>query len=78
MQRWREKDPTQDTDRRLKAFFVPRDEIAANAYDLSINRYKKIEYEEVAYDPPQMILQKLRALEDEIREDLDALEGMLG
>lgn len=57
---------------------MPREEIKANAYDLSINRYKEIEYEEVTYDPPKVILQKLRSLEDEIRQDLDALEGMLG
>jgi type I restriction enzyme M protein len=78
VQRWREKDPAQATDRKAKAFFVPREEIKANAYDLSINRYKEIEYEEVTYDPPQVILQKLRSLEDDIRQDLDALEAMLG
>jgi hypothetical protein len=39
---------------------VPREEIAANGYDLSINRYKEIEYEEVQYDPPKVILQRLR------------------
>jgi type I restriction enzyme M protein len=61
-----------------KAFFVPKDEIKANGYDLSINRYKEIEYEEVQYDPPKVIIGKLRALEDEIRADLDALEEMLG
>ena len=46
-------------------------------YALSINRYKEIEYEEVVYDPPEVILKKLRDLEDKIREDLDELEGML-
>ncbi|MEM6404520.1 MAG: N-6 DNA methylase, partial [Cyanobacteria bacterium P01_D01_bin.116] len=49
-----------------------------NSYDLSINRYKEIEYEEVEYEPPKVILQKLRELEDEIRKDLDELEGLLG
>jgi type I restriction enzyme M protein len=39
---------------------------------------KEIEYEEVQYDPPQVILQRLRDLEDEIRQDLNALEEMLG
>ena len=45
-------------------------------YALSINRYKEIEYEEVVYDPPEVILKKLREL-DEIKGDLDGLEGML-
>jgi len=65
-------------DRKAKAFYVPVDEIVENGYDLSINRYKEIEYEEVEYDPPKDILQQLRDLEDEIRKDLDELEGMLG
>ena len=65
-------------DRKAKAFYVPVGEIVENGYDLSINRYKEIEYEEVEYDPPKVILQQLRDLEDEIRKDLDELEGMLG
>jgi type I restriction enzyme M protein len=50
---------------------VPREEIQANAYDLSINRYKEIEYEEVTYDPPKVILQRLRELEADIRRRAD-------
>nr|WP_228054376.1 hypothetical protein [Nodosilinea sp. LEGE 07298] len=78
LSRWQQRDPAKDTDRCAKAFVVPREDIAANAYDLSINRYKEIEYEEVTYDPPKVILQKLRDLEDDIRQDLDDLEEMLG
>ena len=78
VRRWAERDPEKDGDRKAKAFFVPRGEIEANKYDLSINRYKEIEYEEVEYEPPKVILGRLRGLEDEIRADLDALEGMLG
>lgn len=75
---WAERDPGKESDRRGKAFFVPRGEIEANAYDLSINRYKEIEYEEVSYEPPRVILQRLRELEAEISKDLDMLEEMLG
>ena len=75
---WKERDPSLHTDRKAKAFFVPAQEIRDNKYDLSINRYKEIEYEEVEYEPPKVILQKLRVLEDEIRADLDVLEEMLG
>ncbi len=78
IQRWQSRNPEQDTDRKAKAFFVPKDEIAANGYDLSINRYKEIEYEEVEYEPPKVILQKLRGLEQEISADLDELEKLLG
>lgn len=77
LQRWRERDRDKDTGRSEKAFFVPVEEIRENKFDLSINRYKEIQYEEVEYDPPKEILAKLRGLEDEIRADLDTLEQML-
>lgn len=57
---------------------MPKEEIQANGYDLSINRYKETGYEEVKYESPKAILQRLRDLEDEIRADLDVLEGLLG
>ena len=72
-----ERDPKNDTDRTAKAFFVPVQEIRDKKYDLSINRYKETVYEEVEYDPPKMILQRLRKMEDDIRADLNELEAML-
>ncbi|MBE9044306.1 SAM-dependent DNA methyltransferase [Pleurocapsales cyanobacterium LEGE 10410] len=78
LEKWLSRNPKKKSDRKSKAFFVPKKEIKDNGYDLSINRYKEIEYEEVEYEPPKVILGKLRSLEDEIRADLDALEGMLG
>jgi len=78
LQRWQHRNHKVDTDRAAKAFFVPKAEIIANGYDLSINRYKEVAYEEVKYEPPKVILQKLRSLEDEIWADLDVLEGLLG
>jgi type I restriction enzyme M protein len=76
--KWQKKNPAVPGKRTEKAFFVPKKEIKDNGYDLSINRYKEIVYEEVKYDPPKVIIGKLRKLEAEIRVDLDALEGMLG
>jgi type I restriction enzyme M protein len=76
--RWKIRNPQTHTDRTGKAFFVPKEEIKANGYDLSINRYKETEYEEVKYESPKILLQKLRTLEDEIQADLDVLEGLLG
>ena len=65
------------TDKKQKAFVVDKAEIAENKYDLSINRYKEIVYEEVEYDPPLVILDQLDALEAEIKADLKELRGML-
>ena len=76
--RWRTRDPKNDEDRTDKAFFVPVAEIRAMNFDLSLSRYKETVYEEEEYDPPQIILDRMRALNDEIASDLAELERMLG
>ncbi|EPJ45424.1 MAG: N-6 DNA methylase [Osedax symbiont Rs1] len=68
---------SEENDKTQKAFWVSKAEISGNKYDLSINRYKEVVYEEEVYDPPKEILGKLVALENEILDDLKALEGML-
>jgi len=78
MSRWRAKDPQKDKDRKGKAFFVSANEIRGKNYDLSLNRYKETVYEEIQYEPPKEILKKLKMMEDEIIQDLDELERMLG
>lgn len=60
-----------------QSFFVPKQEIVDNDYDLSINKYKEIEYVPVEYPPTSEILANLRELEKEISEGLDKLEKML-
>lgn len=59
------------------SFLVPKGEIAGNGYDLSINRYKEVEYEAVEHDSPQEILARLAKLEAEIAEGRKELEAML-
>lgn len=76
--RWAKRNRKKDTDCTAKAFFVPKQEIADNGYDLSINRYKEIVHQEVKYDPPKTILKRLKTMEAEIAKDLDELEKMLG
>ena len=60
-----------------KAFLVSADDIRANKYDLSINRYKEVVYEEEEYEDPKVILKKLKTLENDILNDLAELEKML-
>ncbi len=87
------RNPATDTDRTAKCFMVPRTEIAddKNNYDLSLSRYKEDVFEEVHYDAPGEILDRLIRAEvgdvDEaelakvqsgiVRELLD-LKGMVG
>ncbi len=68
---------TEKNDRTQKAFWVSKEEIVGNKYDLSINRYKQVVYAEQMYDDPKVILSKLITLENDILTDLKALEAML-
>lgn len=60
-----------------QSFFVPADEIRANNYDLSINKYKETVYEQKHYDAPEMILERLGKLDSDIMNVRKELEGML-
>ena len=64
-------------ERTEKSFFVPKDEIVGNDYDLSINKYKKTEYKPVEYPPTSEIMADLRKLQKQIGEAMNELEGML-
>ena len=57
---------------------MPKGEIAGNDYDLSINRYKEVEYEAVEYEPPKVIMERLAELEEEIAKGRTKLEKLLG
>lgn len=78
VRRWQERAGTERARKRTaQSFTVPKAEIKGNGYDLSINRYKEIVYEEIAYDPPQVILDELDALEKEIQQGMAELRGMI-
>jgi type I restriction enzyme M protein len=57
---------------------VPKSDIAAQGYDLSLNRYKEVMHEEVEHRAPREILAELERIEAEIQQGLRELEGMLG
>ena len=65
-------------ERTEQSFFVPKQEIVDNGYDLSINKYKKVEYEAVEYAPTSEIIAELEELQKQIDEGLKALKEMLG
>ena len=61
-----------------QSFLVSKEDIVKNGYDLSINKYKEIVYEEVFYEEPAIILKNIMELEVEIQNGLIALEVMVG
>lgn len=89
--RYHNRDAATDIDRTAKWFAVPRAEIEAESYDLSLSRYKEDVFEEVHYDAPGVILDRLIQAEvgdvDEaelakvqsgIVRELLALKGVVG
>ena len=66
-----------DRKRTEQSFLVPKQEIVDNGYDLSVNKYKEIEYVPVEYPPTEEIIADLHKLEDEITAGLAELEEML-
>jgi type I restriction enzyme M protein len=64
--KFHDSNPATDTDRTAKCFCVPRFDIEAEGYDLSLSRYKEDVFEEVVYEKPGVILERL--LKEEVGE----------
>ena len=77
--RWQQRDGAElERASTEQSFCVPKADIAANGYDLSINRYKEVVYDEIKYAPPTEILDELAVLESEIQSGIDDLKAVLG
>lgn len=77
VERFHHLDREEARERTEKSFLVPKEEIKENGYDLSINKYKKVEYVPVEYPPTSEILAELEQLQAEISAGLEELKGML-
>jgi type I restriction enzyme M protein len=68
-----------ETDRKRtdKSFLVPFTDIQNNDWDLSINRYKEVVYDEVTYAQPSVIIQDIKNLQEENKQKLLILEELL-
>lgn len=77
LERWRNREGEVGRKRTEQSFLVPKQEIAGNDYDLSINRYMEIEYEAVDYEEPIVLLKRLNEIEAEITKALRQLEASL-
>ena len=73
----RNSEEEQTRKRTEKSFFVTKEEIVENDYDLSINKYKEIVVEKKEYEKPEVILKRVMEMEDEIQQKLKELEEML-
>lgn len=78
VERWGKKEGETERKRTEQSFLVPLAEIQENDYDLSINRYKEIVYEEIEYAAPKDIITEIKDLDQKRADALQALEGLLG
>ena len=77
IERFKHLDKEADRKRTEKSFLVSKQDIVDNDYDLSINKYKKIEYVAVEYPPTSEILEELKTLEYQIANEMQELERLL-
>lgn len=77
IERFKHLDMEADRKRTDKSFMVPKQDIVDNGYDLSINKYKEIEYVAVQYPPTSEIMTNIREIEMEIGKEMDELERLL-
>ena len=66
-----------ERERTEQSFFVSKDEIAENDYDLSVNKYKKTEYVAVEYPPSEEIISNINNLEVQFNDAVKKLEALL-
>lgn len=63
--------------RKDQSFFVPADEIRANDYDFSINKYKEMEKEKVEYDSSEVIMERIKVLGEECQKLYSELSNVI-
>lgn len=60
-----------------RQFWVTKDQVKGNNYDLSASHYRQIEQDEIFHEKPALTLERLRKLEAAATADVAALEKML-
>lgn len=77
IRRFRNLEGETERKRTEQSFFVEKKEIVENGYDLSINKYKEVEYIPVEYPPTEEIMYKIMELDAEIAREMQKLRKML-
>ncbi len=75
--RWNNLAAEENRTRKEQSFLVPVEEIRANDYDLTFNKYKEVERKVVKYDEPETILAHIDDLQKQIAEGLTNLKSII-
>ncbi len=74
--KWKTRKEQTENKLNSKFFYVDKKEIEDNGFDLSINRYKVTDHEDVSYEDPEVILEKIETLEQEILTGLSEIKNL--
>lgn len=77
IERFHNREGEKERERTEKSFFVSKQEIVDNEYDLSVNKYKRMEYVLVEYPPTEKILEQIFELDRQIGAELEELKELL-
>ena len=64
-------------DQLTRQFWVTKEQVQANNYDLSASRYRQIEQDEAHYESPQVTMERLLKLESVMAAGVNELKGLL-
>ena len=77
LKRWKDLDGEEGRQRTDQSFMVPKNDIKDEGYDLSINRYKEMVYEEIEYDKPKAIINRIKILQKSMTDGVKLLESLV-
>lgn len=77
LNRWDNLDIEEERDRKSQSFIVDKNEIEEEGYDLSLNRYKEVEYDAVKYESPSKIIDQIEKLDNEISTGIKNLKELI-
>jgi len=77
IERFHNREKENERARTEQSFMVDKQEIVDNDYDLSINKYKEIEYVPVEYPPTEEIIEEIEKLNEQIMQETKELKALL-
>jgi type I restriction enzyme M protein len=60
-----------------RQFWVNKEKVEANKYDLSASRYRQVVEDEVFYETPKITLERLAQLDQVLAEEINRLQGLI-
>jgi type I restriction enzyme M protein len=69
--------PQSELDRLTRQFWVTKEQVKANKYDLSASRYRQVDADAVYHEKPSVTLERLTRLESVMQDEIDEIKKML-